>query len=100
MSTSKRGPKGSAEGSSAASTSQISKGTPPVDDKTPDVNKRKRQSGPDSPRKRVMTAWTGDELELLFNQVTEGRRGKDLNVPVALRSRRMICGCKFLDGLH
>lgn len=65
----------------SASTSQISKGTPPVDDKTPDVNKRKRQSGPDSPRKRVMTAWTGDELELLFNQVTEGRRGKDLNVP-------------------
>lgn len=52
-----------------------------VEDTKPGLSKRKRQSDSDSPRKRTITAWTSEELEVLFDQITEGKRGKDIVVP-------------------
>lgn len=54
---------------------------PPGEDVKPSAMKRKRQLGADSPRKRTITAWTGDELEALFDNITEGKRGKEIVVP-------------------
>lgn len=52
-----------------------------MEDTKPDMGKRKRQSDSDTPRKRTITAWTGEELEALFDQITKGKRGKDIVIP-------------------
>lgn len=53
----------------------------PGEDVKPSATKRKRQPSADSPRKRTVTAWTGDELETLVDNITEGKHGKEIVVP-------------------